>query len=119
MISFYSLTAVKKLGTLRVIGLCTSIAFVLVSSRSCLLLRLQILARQITTLAIVSLSVPVSPRTQFVRLDSEKIACESFTDRLAIVSDISLPSTGFLARLSVSLQICLPDSSLEFWQLVP
>lgn len=31
MISFYSLTAVKKLGTLRVIGLCTSIAFVLVS----------------------------------------------------------------------------------------
>ena len=31
MISFYSLTAVKKLGTLRVIGLYTSIAFVLVS----------------------------------------------------------------------------------------
>lgn len=31
MISFYSLTAVKKLGTLRVIGLCTSIAFVLAS----------------------------------------------------------------------------------------
>lgn len=81
-------------------------------SRSCLLLRLQILARQITTLAIVSLSVPVSTRTQFVRLDSEKIVSESFTDRLAIVSDISLSSTGFLARLSVSLQICLPDSSL-------
>ena len=32
---------------------------------------------------------------------------------------LSLPSTGFLARLSVSLQICLPDSSLEFWKLVP
>ena len=32
---------------------------------------------------------------------------------------LSLPSTGFLARLSVSLQICLPDSSLKFWQLVP
>lgn len=31
MISFYSLTAVKKLGTLRVIGLYTSIAFVLAS----------------------------------------------------------------------------------------
>lgn len=31
---------------------------------------------------------------------------------------LSLPTTGFLARLSVSLQICLPDSSLKFWKLV-
>lgn len=69
---------------------------------SCFLLCLRILARQITTFAIVSLSVPASLPTQFVGFNSEKVV-SALKRSLVSLPDFSTARRDFILRLNCIL----------------